>query len=91
MKKWRQAVAAVAAVLAASALVRELRQPSSQRSWHGRIAGVPYDFRPPTLERVRQRWWNPDDPRLLTDRVFGLGWAINLARLAGRSRSRSSG
>jgi uncharacterized membrane protein len=26
-------------------------------------------------------WWNPDDPRLFTERDFGIGWAINLHRV----------
>jgi len=27
-----------------------------------------------------EAYWNPADPRLFTDRVFGVGWAINLFR-----------
>lgn len=84
MEKLRRIIGLVAAALAAGAVVRELRQPAAERSWHGRIAGVPYDFRLPTRERIIQRWWNPEDPRLFTDRVFGVGWAVNLARLTGR-------
>ncbi len=69
------------------ALVRELRTPSEERTWHGHIGFVPYDLRPPTPARVRDAWWNPDDERLLTPRAFGVGWAVNLgavwARVAG--------
>jgi hypothetical protein len=39
---------------------------------------VPYDFRPPTWERIRTAYWNPDSDRLFSDRVFGVGWAVNL-------------
>jgi hypothetical protein len=63
--------------------IRELRKPADERTWHGEIAGlVPYDLRPPSLERVRQSWWNPESERLLTPQVFGVGWAINVGRLA---------
>lgn len=68
--------------LVAAAVVIELNKPGEEREWHGRIGGVvPYDLRPPTLRRFQQAWWNPDDPRLLTDRPFGVGWAVNLPRL----------
>lgn len=52
---------------------------------HGRMLGVPYDFRMPTLGRIKERMWNPDDPRVLTPRVFGAGWTINLATLREKS------
>jgi len=69
--------------LLASAVARELRKPEGERAWHGRVGGlVPYDFRPPTLERIRRSWWNPSDDRILTEPVFGIGWAINLPRAA---------
>jgi hypothetical protein len=63
------------------AVLTELRKPRGERTWYGSLAGVvPYDLRVPTVARVRQRWWNPDDERLLTPHVFGVGWSINLAR-----------
>jgi hypothetical protein len=75
------ALAGVGTVVAA-AVAKELRKPAGERTWHVEVAGfVPYDFRPPTLRRARDRWWNPRDPRLLTPRVFGVGWELNLARL----------
>lgn len=49
------------------------------------MAGVvPYDFRPPTLDRFRAAWWNPDDPRVFTPRDLGVGWAVNLGGLVRR-------
>jgi uncharacterized protein DUF5808 len=79
----------VGAALVAAAVAQELGKPSSERTWHGRLAGfIPYDFRPPTLERVRDAWWNPDDPRIFTDRVFGVGWAVNLGRVVKLTRER---
>lgn len=44
------------------------------------VGVVPYDFRPPTLQRIRDAYWNPRSDRLFSDRVFGVGWAINLHR-----------
>jgi Family of unknown function (DUF5808) len=76
---------AVGATLLGGALVTELRKPTEERTWHGRVAGrVPYDLRPPTLARVRDRLWNPADHRVLVPTVFGVGWTINLGRVLGR-------
>jgi hypothetical protein len=73
--------------LAAMAILEQLRRPSDERTWEGTVVGfVPYDFRMPTIERARSRWWNPDEPRLFVPQVFGVGWTINVARLVGRVR-----
>ena len=75
-------VRTVGVALVAAAVLKELSRPPAEREWHGQLAGfLPYEFRPPTVERVRERWWNPDDPRVLTPHVFGVGWSVNLARL----------
>lgn len=61
------------------ALYQELRKPAEQRTWHGRLFGaVPYDFRIPSWEQVRTAYWNPSSERVFTDRVFGVGWAVNI-------------
>lgn len=79
----RRLVVAAGAALFVAAIVTELQKPRSEREWHGRVAGlVPYDFRSPTLGRVRERWWSPDDERLFTEHAFGVGWSVNLARVA---------
>jgi hypothetical protein len=76
---------AVGVGLVGAAVATELRKPRGRRTWHGKALGVvPYDFRRPTVERVRSRWWNPRDRRLFTPRAFGVGWDVNLARLLGR-------
>jgi hypothetical protein len=68
--------------LVAAAVYQELQKPSEERTWHGRVAGfVPYDFRVPTPERLREAYWNPDEPRIFTDRVLGVGWALNFYSL----------
>lgn len=50
----------------------------------GTFLGIPYDWRRPTLARVRERWWNPDDPRVFTPKAFGWGYDIHLAGLLRR-------
>lgn len=47
--------------------------PEPQGSW----AGIPYDWREPTGERVAARKWNPDDPRLFPPKAFGWGYTVN--------------
>jgi hypothetical protein len=47
---------------------------------------LPYDWRRPTLARVKQRWWNPADRRLFTPKVFGWGLDLNLYELVRRLR-----
>jgi hypothetical protein len=67
--------------LVVAAVASELAKPESERTWEGRVFGVvPYDFRPPTLGRIRKAYWNPDSDRLFSDRVLGVGWALNLHR-----------
>jgi hypothetical protein len=51
----------------------------------GTFLGIPYDWRRKGFRaRLKQRWWNPDDPRLFTPKTFGWGYDLNLARLLGR-------
>ena len=67
--------------LVVAAVATELTKPAAERTWQGRVLGyVPYDFRPPTWKRIRDAYWNPESDRLFSDRVFGVGWAINLYR-----------
>src|SRR6266536_5296161 len=77
----RRVVKVVAIGLLVAAIAQEAARPRAERTWRGRVLGVvPYDFTVPTWDRVRRAYWNRDDPRLFTDRVLGLGWAINLHR-----------
>ncbi|HEX3299012.1 MAG TPA: DUF5808 domain-containing protein [Actinomycetota bacterium] len=82
MDRVRRIVKLAAFAVTAAAIVEQLRLPAEQRTWEGRVGGlVPYDFRMPTLERAKSRWWNPQDDRLFMPTVFGVGWTINAARL----------
>lgn len=44
----------------------------------GKRLGMPYDFRRPTVARVKSRWWNAQDHRLFTPKAFGWGFDLNL-------------
>ena len=52
------------------------------------LGSVPYDFRVPTFERFRDAYWDPDTDRVFTDKVIGVGWAVNIP--AGQSLTASS-
>lgn len=74
---WRLALAIIGVI----SIVQELRKPSDERTWHGKVADfVPYDFRTPTMGRMRSTYWNPEGP-IISGKVFGVGWALNLGAL----------
>jgi len=76
---------ATAITLTVAAVCQELEKPKEEREWHGKIAGfVPYDFRLPTVERIKEAYWNPYESRILSPEVFGIGWAINFYALLER-------
>ena len=80
----------LAAGLAIAAVIKELRLPKEERTWHGVLAGfVPYDFRMPTVDRIKNTFWDPAGA-IVVDRVFGIGWTINLGAVVARVRSLSS-
>ena len=80
---WLIRTAALGAV--AAAIYVELRKPPAERTWNGKLLGaIPYDFRLPTLERIRGAYWNPRSPKIFTDRPLGVGWAINVPTLLRR-------
>src|SRR5436309_4780811 len=81
LRGFRRLFRLVAFGLVAAAIATELSKPESERTWHGRVVGVvPYDFRPPSWQRIRDAYWNPESDQLFSDRVFGVGWAVNLHR-----------
>lgn len=63
----------------AAAIYQELRKPPEARTWNGKVAGVvPYDFRVPTIDRLREAYWAPESDQIFSENVFGVGWAVNL-------------
>jgi Family of unknown function (DUF5808) len=78
-------------VLTGAAILQELRQPPDERTWHGKVAGVvPYDFRMPTIRRIRESWWAPNDDRIFTKQVWGVGWTLNVGRVVRLIKESSS-
>jgi hypothetical protein len=65
------------ASLVTAAIVEQVRRPAEERTWHGTILGFPYDFRPPTPEKVRNSFWNENTSEIFVPHAFGLGWSIN--------------
>jgi hypothetical protein len=81
LRNLRRLIRFTAFALVAAAVATELAKPAPERTWQGRVFGmVPYDFRPPTWQRIREAYWNPESEHLFSDRVFGVGWAVNLYR-----------
>ncbi len=77
----------VGAALLVAAVVQELKKPSKERTWRGRlIFSVPYDLTMPTPARLREAYWNAADDHIVTDKVLGVGWAINVHALLRKFR-----
>lgn len=70
---------ALVAVLVTLAIREQLSLPPEERTWHGKLGDViPYDFRPPTLDRLRAAFWNKETSQVLVPQPFGVGWTVNL-------------
>ena len=70
----------VGIILLIASVVRELRLPPAQRTWHGQVFGkVPYDLRFPSPRRLAATMWNPAEGRVLVPTAFGVGWTVNFA------------
>lgn len=65
----------------AATVVQELRKPDSERTWHGDLYGIPYDYRAPSVEKAKATYWAPDDERILMPKLFGWGWDPNVGRV----------
>lgn len=88
VKRLRRLSGAISLGLMVVAISEEMSKPEADRTWAGRVWGVvPYDFRPPTWDRVREAYWDPENPSLFTPTLLGVGWTVNLARAAELMRS----
>ncbi len=79
-------IAGITAGLTAAAIGQELAKPREERTWKGRIAGVPYSFRLNEWPDAANEYWNPDSDQIITPHVIGLGWGVNFAALARRAQ-----
>jgi uncharacterized membrane protein len=53
----------------------------------GRFLNMPYDFRVPTVERLKERMWNENDDRIFMPSFFGLGWSLNFFQVVEKFRA----
>jgi hypothetical protein len=83
----RSLIALGGLALLGAAVAKELRTPPRKRRWNGRIGPFPYDLRPPTAARARERMWNPKGT-LVAPHVFGVGWTLNFGRLLALARAK---
>lgn len=81
IRRIRRLVKIAAFAVFVVAISQEMSKPEDERTWRGKVGVVPYDFNPPTWDRLLSAYWNPKDDRLFTERVFGVGWAINFYRV----------
>jgi hypothetical protein len=75
--------------LAAAAVGQELAKEPEQRTWKGKVAGIPYNFHIPEWGEVANEYWNPESNRIFTPHVIGMGWGINIAAVVNRLRQMS--
>jgi hypothetical protein len=77
-------VQAAAITVAITAVCQEMEKPPEEREWHGRVCFVPYDFRFPTLSRLRDAFWNRESGHIFSPQPLGVGWTINFHALLGK-------
>jgi hypothetical protein len=87
MRKWLVRIIEAAVItVTLAAVCQELEKPREERHWHGKLGFIPYDFRIPTIERLREAFWNSEDSRIFTTQVWGIGWGVNLYALLEKMR-----
>ena len=69
-----------------AAVCQELEKPEEERHWHGRVGFIPYDFRPPTIQKIKDTFWNPESTSVFMLEICGVGWAVNFHALLEKMR-----
>ena len=70
--KWFTRIVQVTVVaLTLAAVFQELEKPKEERHWHGKVGFIPYDFRIPTLERLKETYWDVPQRQIETSVVLG--------------------
>lgn len=86
-KEWFVRLLQAAAItVTLAAVCQEMEKPKEERDWHGKVGFIPYDFRMPTLQRLKEGYWNPDSTSIFSPEVCGVGWAINIHALLEKMR-----
>lgn len=86
MGKLNWFTAGVIAGLTAAAIGQELARQPEDRTWKGKVAGIPYNFHAPEWGQIANEYWNPASNKMLSPHVIGLGWGINFAAIWQRIR-----
>jgi hypothetical protein len=87
MGKLNWFTAGVIAGLTAAAIGQELARRPEERTWKGKVAGVPYNLHVPEWGQIANEYWNPASDKVLAPHAIGLGWGVNFAAVVGRVRS----
>ena len=86
-KEWFiRLIQAAVITITLAAVCQELEKPKEERNWHGRVGFIPYDFRLPTIERIKEGYWNADSTKIFSPEVWGVGWAINFHAILEKMR-----
>jgi hypothetical protein len=86
-KEWFvRIIQATVITIALAAVCQELEKPKEERHWHGKLGFIPYDFRLPTLERLRETYWNIEGNNIFVPQACGIGWTINFHALLEKMR-----
>ena len=72
------AITALVITVAGMAIREQLSRSPEERTWHGNVVGIPYDFRIPTVERLSNTFWNKGTSDIFVPQAFGIGWTLNL-------------
>jgi hypothetical protein len=83
----RSFVTGVVVGLTAAAIGQELAKEPEKRTWKGKVAGVPYNFRVGEWPDIAAEYWNPESDAILQQHAIGLGWGINFAAVVNRARA----
>jgi hypothetical protein len=86
MAKLSTFMAGVVTGLTAAAIGQELAKPPAERTWRGKVAGVPYNFCLEDWPEIAREYWNPESNRIFSPHAIGLGWGVNLAAVVRRVR-----
>ena len=86
-KEWFiRLVQAAVITITLAAVCQELEKPKEERHWHGKLGFIPYDFRIPTGECLRETYWNTESDRIFAPQLWGIGWTINIHALLEKMR-----